>query len=174
MTYKKKMLLIAGGFVVFFIMAYSLVFSKTFTLFKEAKQKKEKLVWLKDKEKEIPFLQSQMTLLDKAYNSADSSSIRDQLTAYISDFAEKNNAMVTEIPEKALYSKTNLNVQTNKFVVRGNFNALVELLNMVERDYNFTAKVVSAKFYSTKDLQTKKTNLYLALVTQSFKQQENK
>ena len=82
--------------------------------------------------------------------------------------------MVAEIPEKALYSKTNLNVQTNKFVVRGNFNSLVTLLNMVERDYNYTAKVVSAKFYSTKDLQTKKTNLYLALVTQSFKQQEEK
>jgi hypothetical protein len=50
----------------------------------------------------------------------------------------------------------------------------VLLLNAVEKEYNFSAKVVSAKFYSTKDLQTKQTNLYLALVTQSFKQQENK
>ena len=44
----------------------------------------------------------------------------------------------------------------------------------MEKKYNYTAKVVSAKFYSTKDLQTKQTQLYLALVTQSFKQQEIK
>lgn len=174
LTYRKKVYLITGVFVLFLIIAYTVVFSKTFTLFKETKLKNEKLVWLKEKEKEIPFLQSQMVLLDKAYNSSDSSSIRDQLTSFISDFAERNDAFVTEIPEKSFYSKTNLNVQTNKFVIRGNFKNLVLLLNAVEKEYNFSAKVVSAKFYSIKDLQSKQTNLYLALVTQSFKQQENK
>lgn len=174
LTYRKKVYLIAGGFVLFLIVAYNLVFSKTFTLYKETKQKKEKLAWLKDKEKEIPFLQAQMAMLDKAYNASDSSSIRDQLTAFISDFAENNDCVVTEIPEKSFYSRTDLNVQTNKFVVSGNYKNLLFLLYAVEKQYNYTAKVVSAKFYSIKDLQTKKTNLYLALLTQSFKQQSVK
>jgi len=173
-TYQKKIYLIAGVFLLFFIVAYNLVFSKTFALFKDTKVKTEKLTWLKEKEKEIPLLQAQMEMLNKAYNSSDSSSIRDQLTAFISDFAENNESVVTEIPAKSFYSSTNLNVQTNKFVIKGNFKNLVLLLNAVERDYNYSAKVVSAKFYSIKDLQTKRTNLYLALVTQSFKQQEGK
>lgn len=160
-----------SGFFLFILLAYNIVFSKTFTLFKETKVKQEKLAWLKEKEKEIPALQSQMTLLDKAYNASDSSSIRDQLTAFISDFAEQNNCVVTEIPEKSFYSSSELNVQTNKFVIRGNFNHLLQLLHAMEKQYNYTAKVVSIKFYSTKDLQTKQTNLFLALVTQSFKQQ---
>lgn len=172
LTYSKKVYAIIGGFFLFMLIAYNLVFSKTFTLLKETKAKHEKLEWLKEKEKEIPLLQSQMALLDKAYNSSDSSSIRDQLTAFISDYAEESGCVVTEIPEKSFYSSSHLNIQTNKFVVRGNFRSLLELLNAVEKKYNYTAKVVSVKFYSVKDLQTKQTNLYLSLITQSFRQQD--
>jgi hypothetical protein len=174
LTYPKKVYVIVGGFVLFLVLAYNIVFSKTISLFKDTKIKQEKLVWLKEKEKEIPLLQSQMALLDKAYNASDSSSIRDQLNAFISDFAEQNNCTVTEIPEKSFYSSSELNVQTNKFIIKGNFKNLLRLLHALEKEYNYTAKVVSIKFYSTKDLQTKQTNLFLALVTQSFKQQDNK
>lgn len=172
LTYPKKVFAIIGGFLLFLLIAYNVVFSKTFALIKETKAKKEKLEWLKEKEKEIPLLQSQMALLDKAYNSSDSSSIRDQLTAFISDYAEESGCTVTEIPEKSFYSSSHLNIQTNKFVVKGRFHSLLQLLNAVEKEYNFTAKVVSAKFYTVKDLQSKQTNLYLSLITQSFRQQE--
>lgn len=172
LTYPKKVYAIIGGFFLFMLVAYNVVFSKTFTLLKEAKAKQEKLAWLKEKEKEIPLLQSQMALLDKAYNSSDSSSIRDQLTAFISDYAEESGCIVTEIPEKSFYSSSNLNIQTNKFVVKGKFQSLLQLLHALEKKYNYTAKVVSVKFYTIKDLQTKQTNLYLSLITQSFRQQE--
>jgi 5-methylcytosine-specific restriction endonuclease McrBC GTP-binding regulatory subunit McrB len=172
LSYPKKIYAITGGFIIIMLLAYVIVFSRTFALFKETKQKTEKLAWLKEKEKEIPLLQSQMALLDKAYNSSDSSSIRDQLTAFISDFAEQHECMVTAIPEKSLYASSQLNVQTNKFVIRGKYNQLLQLLNAVETNYNYTAKVVSAKYYSVKDLQTKQTNLYLAMITQSFRQHE--
>lgn len=174
MTYSKKVYTIIGIFLLFMLLAYNIVFSKTLQLFKDNKIKKEKLTWLKEKEKEIPALQAQMNLLDKAYNSPDSSSIRDQLTAFISDFAEQHECVVTEIPQKSFYSSSQLNVQTNKFVIKGHFNQLLQLLNAVENHYNYTAKVVSVKFYSIKDLQTKQTNLYLSLITQSFRQHENK
>lgn len=173
LTYTKKVYTIIGGFFLFMLLAYLIVFSKTISLYTETKNKQEKLLWLKEKEKEIPALQSQMALLDKAYNSKDSSSIRNRLTAFISDFAERNNCVVTAIPEKSLYSKSQLNVQTNQFVIKGNYNQLLQLLFSLEKEYNYTAKVVSVKFYSLKDLQTKHTNLYLALTTQSFKQQSN-
>ena len=173
LSYSKKIYALFGGFVLFIILAYAIVFSRTVSLFKETKVKTEKLAWLKEKEKEIPVLQSQMALLDKAYNSADSGSIRDQLTAFISDFAEQHQCVVTEIPEKSFYSSSQLNIQTNKFVVKGTYHQLLQLLNAVEAQYNYTAKVVSVKYYSIKDLQTKQTNLYMALITQSFRQHES-
>lgn len=172
LTYSKKIAVIFGGFVLLLILAYRFSFSKTIKLYKETKAKQEKLVWLKEKEKEIPVLQSQMALLDKAYNSSDSSSIRDQLTAFISDYAEQNNCVVTEIPEKSFYSSSQLNIQTNKFVIKGTYKSLLQLMLNVETQYNYSAKVVSAKFHSVKDLQTKQTNLFLTLITQSFRQHE--
>lgn len=172
LTYSKKVYAIFGGFMLFLLLAYSLSFLKTIKLFKETNIKKEKLAWLKEKEKEIPALQSQMALLDKAYNSSDSSSIRDQLTAFISDYAEENSCVVTEIPMKSFYSSSQLNIQTNKFVIKGQYKSLLQLMLNVESHYNYTAKVVSAKFQSVKDLQTKQTHLYLTLITQSFRQHE--
>jgi hypothetical protein len=172
MTYPKRIYAITIGFIVFLILSYIFSFSKTIKLFKDTKIKHEKLIWLKEKEKEIPVLQEQMALLDKAYNSSDSSSIRDRLTAFISDFAEENNCVVTEIPEKSFYSSSQLNIQTNKFVIKGDYKSLLQLMLNVETQYNYSAKVVSAKFHSVKDLQTKQTNLYLTLITQSFRQHE--
>lgn len=172
MTYQKKVYTIFGCILLFMLLAYKFSFSKTIKLYSDTKIKQDKLAWLKEKEKEIPALQSQMALLDKAYNSSDSSSIRDQLTAFISDYAEDNECVVTEIPEKSFYSSSQLNIQTNKFVIKGEYKSLLQLMLNVETHYNYTAKVVSAKFHSIKDLQTKRTNLYLTLITQSFRQHE--
>ena len=97
LTYSKKIYALTAGFVLILLLAYVIVFSKTIALFRDTKGKQEKLSWLKEKEKEIPLLQSQMALLDKAYNSADSSSIRDQLTAFISDFAEQHDLSLIHI-----------------------------------------------------------------------------
>lgn len=172
LTYPKKVAVIFGGFILFLILAYRFSFSKTIKLYKETKIKQEKLAWLKEKEKEIPLLQTQMALLDKAYNSSDSTSVRDQLTAFISDYSEQNNCIVTEIPKKSFYSSSQLNIQTNKFVIKGSYKTLLQLMLNVETKFNYSAKVVSAKFHSIKDLQTKQTNLYLTLITQSFRQHE--
>ena len=172
MTYHKKIYTIFGCFLIFMLLAYKFSFSKTIKLYSETKIKQDKLAWLKEKEKEIPALQAQMALLNRAYNASDSSSIRDQLTAFISDYAEEHGCLVTEIPEKSFYSSSQLNIQTNKFVIKGEYKPLLQLMLNVETHYNYTAKVVSAKFHSIKDLQTKQTHLYLTLITQSFRQHE--
>lgn len=75
--------------VTVFVLGYQLSFSDTFTLISEIKVKEEKLNWLKEKEKELPALKSKMAEFERAYSKGDSSAVRDKLTAYISDFAEK-------------------------------------------------------------------------------------
>lgn len=173
LTYSKKSLVVLLGFMVFMILAYKLSFAKTFELKKEIGEKEKKIEWLKEKEKEIPFLKSKMQLIEEAY-SGDSTSVRDKLTAYISDFAENNNCLVTEIPSYTAYKSDNMNIQTNIFTVKGRFNDLLSLLMEVETKFKVTAKLMSARFFSVKDMQTKRKNLYLTLVTQSFSQEEIK
>lgn len=173
LTYSKKGLVILVGFAVFMILAYKMSFSKTFELKKEIGEKEKKIAWLKEKEKEIPFLKAKMKLIEEAYSN-DSTSIRDKLTAYISDFAETNGCLVTEIPSYTAYKSEDLNIQTNIFTIKGRFNELLSLLMAVETKFKVTAKLMSARFFSVKDMQTKKKNLYLTLVTQSFNQEEIK
>ena len=173
LTYQKKSFVLLGAFVLFIVLGYKFSFHNTFTLMDEISEKEEKLDWLKEKGSEIPFLKSKIALLEEAYTS-DSISIRDKLTAFISDFAENNGCVVTEIPSFSAYTSGNLNIQTNTFTVKGRFNELVSLLKAIEGKFRVSAKVMSARFYSIKDMQTKRKNLYLTLVTQSFNQKESK
>ncbi|MEO6303100.1 MAG: hypothetical protein ABIP51_07990 [Bacteroidia bacterium] len=170
LNYKQKCYLLFAGMVLFFIVGYKFSFSDTFTMIKEIDEKTEKLKWLKEKEKELPALKAKMAEFEKAYTKNDSMAVRDKLTAYISDFAENNQCLVTEIPVNSSFKNDNLKVQTNTFTVKGNFNNLLSLLYLLENEYKYVAKIMSAKFYTIKDMQTKKKNLYLTMVTQSFEQ----
>lgn len=170
LSYKQKGYALIGGLLLFLAAGYQFSFSDTFELLGDISAKEQKLQWLKEKEKELPALQAKMTEFEQAYSKSDSMAVRDKLTAYISDFAEKNNCLVTEIPVNSSFQNDNLDVQTNTFTVKGNFNTLLSLLYRLENDYKYVSKIMSARFFSVRDLQTKKKNLYLTMVTQSFEQ----
>lgn len=170
LSYKQKCYALFAGLLLFFVVGYQFSFSDTFVLMNDIKAKETKLQWLKDKEKELPALKAKMAEFERAYAKGDSSAVRDKLTAYISDFAEKNNCLVTEIPLNSSFKNDKLNVQTNTFTIKGNFYSLLALLHKMENEYKYVSKIMSARFFSIKDMQTKRKNLYLTLITQSFEQ----
>ena len=170
LNYKQKCYLLFLGFVMFLYIGYQFSFADTFKMVSELKEKEQKLAWLKEKEKELPALKAKMMEFEKAYSKNDSVAVRDKLTAFISDFADNNNCLVTEIPTNTSFKNDNLNVQTNTFTIKGNFNNLLSLLYKLENEYKYVAKIMSTKFYSVRDLQKKKKELYLTIITQSFDQ----
>lgn len=173
LTYQQKCILALVCFILFMLLAYKFSFSKTFTVKAEIGEKEKKIQWLKEKEKEIPFLKAKMDLIEKSY-AKDSLSIRDRLTAFISDYAENNDCLVTEIPSFTAYKNSNLQVQTNVFTIRGRFIPLLKLVQEVENRFKTSAKLMSVHFMAVKDFQSKKKNLYLTLITQSFNQTKQK
>ena len=100
--------------------------------------------------------------------------MRDKLTSFISDFSEENACVVTEIPMYSNYTKEGINIETNSFIIRGRFHELLKLTYELEKKHNTGIKIMSARFYTTKDFQSKRKQLYLKLITQSFKETENK
>jgi hypothetical protein len=170
LNYTKKCWLLIAGLVLFLYVGYQFSFADTFVLKGEITQKVEKLAWLKEKEKELPLLKAKMEEFEKAYAKGDSIPVRDKLTAYISEFAEQNYCLVTEIPGNSSFRNNDLKVQTNTFTVKGNFKELLTLLYTLETEHKYLAKIMSAQFYTVKDLQAKKKSLYLTIVTQSFEQ----
>ncbi|MFO0357015.1 MAG: hypothetical protein ACK50A_08680 [Sphingobacteriaceae bacterium] len=154
-------------------MGYKFSFSETLELRSEIAEKQNKLEWLKEKEKELPVLEQKMREYQKAYSGPDSISVRDKLTAYISEYSEKNNCLVTEIPLKTSYRNDGMKIQTNTFTIKGNFKELLVLLNSLEAKFKFNARIMSAKFHTLVDVQQKRKNLFLTIVTQSFQQKSS-
>lgn len=170
LSYRKKCMALAGALLLFLLAGYRLSFGKTIALRREIAEKEKKIAWLRDKEKEIPFLKSKMALVEKVYAAGDSTSLRDKLTAFISDFAVNNRCTVTEIPKHSTFRNGNISVETNMFTIEGRFSDLLSLEYEVESRFRILARIMSARFFSVKDLQTKHKNLYLTIITQSFNQ----
>jgi hypothetical protein len=170
LSYQKKCLAMTIALLVFLWLGYALSFSKTMALKRENAEKEKKIAWLREKEKEIPFLRSKMALVEKVYAGNDSTALRDKLTAFISDFAVNNQCTVTEIPEHSRFHNGAISVETNIFTVEGRFSDLLRLEREVETRFRILARIMSARFFSIKDPQTKRKNLYLTLITQSFNQ----
>lgn len=173
LNYNKKCYALLAALMLFFYVGYNFSFSDTFVLKSEITEKEQKLNWLKEKEKELPALKAKMAEFEKAYAKDDSLAVRDKLTAYISEFAEQNECLVTEIPTNSSFNNDNLNVQTNTFTIKGDFKRLLTLLNTLETKHKYLAKIMSAQFYTVTDMQAKKKNLYLTLITQSFEQKKS-
>ncbi len=170
LNYTKKCYLLFFALVAFLLIGYKFSFSDTFQMLNQIEEKKEKLGWLKEKEKELPMLKAKMAEFERAYSKNDSVAVRDKLTAYISDFAEKNDCMVTDIPSNSSFNNDNLRVQTNTFTIKGSFHHLLSLLYKLETDYKYVSRIMSSKFYSTRDVQSKRKNLSLTIISQSFEQ----
>ena len=170
LSYKQKCYLLFAGFIMFLYLGYQFSFSDTLKLAGEFEAGEKKLGWLKEKEKELPALKAKMKEFEKVYQKSDSLAVRDKLTAFISDFSENNKCVVTEIPRSLSFNNNNLQVQTNTFTIKGSFSNLLSLLYLLENDYKYLARIMSAKFFSVSDSQYKKKELFLTLITQSFDQ----
>lgn len=170
LSFPKKCLLALLCFVMSIALAYKLSFAKTIELRASTAEKEKKIGWMKEKEKELPALKARIALLEKAYREGDSTSVRDRLTAFISGYADDTHCTVTEIPTSKAYKASQLMVETNVFTIRGGFKELLQMEHAVEKEFGMMAKVVSARFYSVKDMQSKRRNLFLCLTTQSFRQ----
>jgi uncharacterized coiled-coil DUF342 family protein len=156
-------------FILFVYIGYKVTFKDTFLLSNEINEKQTKIEWLKSKEAEIPAIQKKLNDFEKNYSNSDTTiAVRDKLTAYISLFASQNGCIVTEIPTRSSYKSNNLKVQTNTFTIQGSFKVLLQLLNSLESKHKYLARIMSANFYTITDIQNKRKNLYLTLITQSF------
>ncbi|MGE0567527.1 MAG: hypothetical protein AB7O73_06220 [Bacteroidia bacterium] len=170
LTYNKKCLALLCGVILFLYFGYRFSFSDTFKIKEEIVEKEKKLEWLKAKEKELPIIKSKLAEIEKAGSVKDSIAVRDKLTAFISEFAEEHGCLVTEIPTLNSYKGDKLEIETNTFTIKGDYKELLVLINYLESDCKYLARIMSARFFSVKDIQTKKKKLYLTLVTQTFEQ----
>jgi uncharacterized protein YnzC (UPF0291/DUF896 family) len=166
----KNILLVVGFFVVLFI-AYSFSIKKTM----EAKELLTTL-WSEKElqsnaQSKIFNLQQENAHLDAILRKRDLSienSFQQTLLKKINSFAEKEKITIISFEEPHEFERNEINLKTYFFEIKGDFRALLKLINELERQQ--LGQLVSVNFIKKKKYRTNRTALSCQFYIQKLKQ----
>ena len=166
----KNILLVVGFFVVLFI-AYSFSIKKTM----EAKELLTTL-WSEKElqsnaQSKIFNLQQENAHLDAILRKRDLSienSFQQTLLKKINSFAEKEKITIISFEEPHEFELNEINLKTYFFEIKGDFRALLKLINELERQQ--LGQLVSVNFTKKKKYRTNRTALSCQFYIQKLKQ----
>jgi len=166
----KNILLVLGFFVVLFI-AYSFSIKKTM----EAKELLTTL-WSEKElqsnaQSKIFNLQQENAHLDAILRKRDLSienSFQQTLLKKINSFAEKEKITIISFEEPHEFERNEINLKTYFFEIKGDFRALLKLINELERQQ--LGQLVSVNFTKKKKYRTNRTALSCQFYIQKLKQ----
>ena len=100
LSYKRRNQLLWLGSLLFLFIAYQLAFSKTINAYRNYRYYKNSSQQSAQIKNERALLQARALKLDQTFASgADTLQFRDNILARISDFASRNNLLITAVPE---------------------------------------------------------------------------
>lgn len=146
-SYKRKNQLLWLGSLLFLFIAYQFAFSKTINAYRNYryfKNNSQQSAQIKD---EQALLNARASKLDQTFSSgSDTLQFRDNILTMMSDFAARNNLLVTAVPESGtIITEGNMIISHASFFIEGAFADLVRLANEIEKNIAF-ARVSSASF----------------------------
>jgi uncharacterized protein YnzC (UPF0291/DUF896 family) len=166
----KNRLLIVGFFVVLFI-AYSFSIKKTMEakgLLTTLRSEKE---LQSNAQSKIFNLQQENAHLDSILRKKDLSienSFQQTLLKKINSFAEKEKITIISFEEPHEVERNEIHLKTYFFEIKGNFRALLKLINELERQQ--LGQLVSVNFTKKKNYRTNRTALTCQFYIQKLKQ----
>lgn len=171
LTYRNKnRLLLAAGIVVGMII-YSKPLKKTFLLYEEYEHLRELNTVAEDAPKKVEQLKHKLATMDIALGGSrneDSENVQQQLLGAITRYCQSNALILREFPKTQSNRQNDIEVETNVFIVEGNFKKLLELVYLLEQKERI-GKPVSVSFQSKQDSKTKKLALTAAIYVQNVK-----
>lgn len=172
LTYKKKIILMMAGFVVFLFIAWSVSIKSTFELANQCSICEEQLEFVKDAPLKIASLQKEIDVKEQILGHSNAGvEFQEHLLKQVTEFCQQNQLILREYPQVHNYIQQEYNIETNEIIVEGPFIKLLKLLYALEQEYKL-GKVVSAKFMSKKDFKTNQMKLTLTIYVQNIKKEK--
>lgn len=171
LTYKRKFQLLLLFAALFGVLVYQTALSKTILLYR---QNKALDVHLKDAEAapgRFKQLHAKLKAIDQVVQQSQYDStqnMHDYLLGILSSYSKQNNIFIKSFPETAFYRQGDFEIQTNIFVLQGDFIKLLQLVYQLEQKQHLR-KVSSVQFQSTKDMDAGKTILTATVYLQTVK-----
>jgi hypothetical protein len=159
--------------VMFLFMVYSLGIKKTVAQYKECKGLEDKVRLATSAPADLVEVErkySAMQKLMESYNAG--TNIQQALLGVASKYCNENNVVLKDFPKPIISSEKDLTIETNQFVVEGDFTKLLRLLYNLEQR-NKLGRIASANFFLRKDYSSKTNNLMASIYIQNIKKAEN-
>ena len=169
LTYKKKNRLLAAGALVFIMLAYLLAFKKTIVLYSQCSDLKQQMQLASDAPQKAVLLEKQLKDIENLLGDQSSTGVDNQqlLLELITNYCEKENITLREFPKPLITSEKDYSIETNIFVVEGNFIKLLNLIYVLEQKRK-VGKVASVHFQSKKNYKTKRLALTATIYLQNI------
>jgi hypothetical protein len=170
LTYKKKNMYLLAGVVLFAFLSYKMAFQNTLTAYREVCSLKEQLRMAQDAPKKINALQQQMISIERILGTGQraDTNVQQQLLGIVTDYCQKSNTVLREFPKTIQKTQDDYLVETNIFILEGNFTKLLRLIYLLEQK-NRIGKIASVNFLSKKDFKTKLPALTSTIYLQNVK-----
>ena len=174
MTYKKKNRLLIVVAILLVFISYNFAIKKTLVAKNDYSVAEEQIALASN----APMLAAQLEkeliqMNDKiGADSLKGKNPGQKLLELVTDYCQTNQAVLREFPEATVTEQEKLTVETNLFIVEGNFSTLINLVYLLEQKSKL-GKVASVHYQLKKDLKSKQMVLVATTYLQNVKKKEN-
>lgn len=175
LTYKKKNQLLIIVSVLALYLIYVFAVKKTIAAYSEYNTAEKQIELAVNAPAMAAQLQSQLLQMDSKIGkqNLNGQNTEQALLELITNYCQNNHAVLREFPETTIAKQGDLFIETNQFVVEGEFASLIKLVYILEQK-NKLGKIASVRYQLKKDLKTKEMALTAAIYLQNVKQKHEK
>ena len=166
-SYKKKIIALLVILPIAILMAYNKSFYKTFEAKSILKELDQKLVLVKQSQQEYLGLKKDVDKLDAIIGKevASHDIVQQEIFDIFSEIPYKS--ILEKLDESHKLNNEYFNVYTNKLLLKGNFNDLLNTTYYYEKEFQYS-RVVSLSFFTKKNPKTRKKSLYEQVIFQNY------
>lgn len=167
LSYKKKFVALVSLLVILGITAYKRSFALTLDARSNLKSSKQKLAEVSNSQGKISALKTEVAYLDKIIGkeAANADIVQQEILNTFNRVA--NGSELVELEEVHMANNDYFNIYTNRLILSGSFNNLLDASYRYEKDFDFS-RVVSMKFYIEKEPRTRRKKLFEQLIFQNY------
>lgn len=167
LSYKKKFIALISILVLLGITAYKRSFALTLDARSNLNLSRQKLTDVSNSQGKITALKTEVAYLDEIIGkeAANADIVQQEILNTFNSVV--NGSELVELEEVHMASNDYFNIFTNRLILSGSFNDLLDATYRYEKDFDFS-RVVSLKFYVKKEPRTKKKKLFEQLIFQNY------
>jgi hypothetical protein len=172
--YRKRLIILSIGIVLFFIISYNLAFKKTINLISKCNEIEAQINQLKSAPQQMRVIKTKLEEIERKIGgkSIDQIDLEELVIEHISSYCKQYKLVLKEYPGIHNSSQQDYTTETCKLTVEGGFIKLLLLAHGIENDFSY-GKVSSLNFYTEKNYRTKKMELLLEIYVQNIKMRDN-